>query len=86
MDQMNQSPTQQNPGSSGRTLIWAGVVVIAAVIVYLLLGQKGEAPTEPVDQIGQQDTTTAVQEQLNSIDTGNLDAELKDIDSQLNNL
>lgn len=88
MEQINQTPAQQNSDSSGNVSIWIGVViVIAAVITYFLLGQKGEAPMEPtIGQTNQGDTTVAAQEQLDSIDTGNLDADLKNIDDQLNSL
>lgn len=88
MDQINQTPTRQNPGLSGKILVWVGIIaVIAAIITYFLLGQKSEAPAESTaNQIDQQDTTVAAQEQLDSIDIGNLDADLKNIDDQLNSL
>lgn len=78
---------QQGQSSLGRTLIWAVIVIIAAILVYFLLGQKSEAPAESTtDGIGQEDTTAAIQGQLDSINTDSLDADLKNIDDQLNSL
>lgn len=64
------------------------VVVAAAVLLFwmwqqgiLPFGQQAEAP-----ETEQGDTTTDIQEQLDAVDLGDLDAEFKDIDRDLESL
>ena len=73
-----------------KTIVWIIVAIIVVVAVYFTVTQKTHLPaTETSDSLQIQsgsDTTAAIQNDLNSIDTGNLDAEMKNIDDQLNNL
>jgi hypothetical protein len=73
-----------------KTIIWILIAVIVVVAAYLLIGGNLKSPTgEPSGSLDIQpgsDTTTAIENDLNAIDTGDLDAELKDIDAQLNDL
>lgn len=63
------------------------VLVILAVLVIWLVS-KTSAPGGPADadEILGQDTTSAINEQLESLDLGDLDAEFQEIDADLNQL
>ena len=67
------------------------VAVLAALIIWRFSQETGapavvpSAPTRPAT-MGAQDTTTAINDQLNTIDTNNLDGEFSDIDKDLQSL
>ncbi len=63
-------------------LVWA---VIIAIIVLAAIFIFWEGPVA-TPEIGTEDTTSAIDAQLGSIDLGNLEAELGDIDADLNQL
>lgn len=63
-------------------VVWAVIVVIIALAAILIFWQ-GPA-TEST--IGTEDNTSAIAEQLDSIDLGSLDAELMDINEELEQL
>ena len=71
-----------------KNIILLIVVVAVAVLLFwmwqqgvLPFGQQAEAPATE-----QGDTTAAVQEQLDAVHLGDLDAELQGIDTDLNSL
>jgi hypothetical protein len=77
---------QQNSGGGAKGwswLPWAVLIVLVALVVIFILweGPSAEAPT-----IGTGDTTSEIAEQLDSIDVGDLDAELQAIDADLGQL
>lgn len=68
-------------------LIIALLVIVVLVAVYLLLSQKGYVPAVPeVGAPRADDTTVAINQQLDGVDLGNLEQEFQDIDQELNNL
>ncbi|MEK7169328.1 MAG: hypothetical protein AAB377_02115 [Patescibacteria group bacterium] len=75
-----------------KTIVYVIVAIIVVIAVYFAVTQNTQslAPIGGVSDSLQiqsgSDTTAAIQNDLNSIDTGNLDAEMKNIDDQLNNL
>ena len=75
-----------------KTIVYVIVAIIVVIAVYFAVTQNTQSPA-PIGGVSDSlrvqpgnDTTTAIQDSLNSIDTGNLDAEMKNIDDQLNNL
>lgn len=62
------------------------LVVVAVLVIWLAI--RTSAPAGPADtaEILGQDTTPAINEQLNSLDLGDLDAEFQQIDADLNQL
>ena len=72
-----------------KTIVYVIIAIIVIVAVYFAITQKTQSPAPGSDSLQVQpggDTTTAIQNDLDSIDTGDLDAELKNIDDQLNDL
>jgi hypothetical protein len=63
------------------------VLVVLAVLVFWL-ATRTSAPTGPADtaEILGEDTTSAINEQLEGLDLGDLDAEFQQIDAELNQL
>jgi flagellar basal body-associated protein FliL len=88
MEQMNQNQAPQAGKSRLKSIIAVVVAIIVIIVLaYSLSGQKTETPTVPSDSLSAgNDTTAGIQNDLNAVDMGNLDAELNDIDTQLNNL
>ncbi|MDQ5971748.1 MAG: hypothetical protein QG566_694 [Patescibacteria group bacterium] len=78
--------------NKNNTIISIIIIVVAGVIGYLLFKyfpkqEEVQSPVQQLDTETQADTTTSIDENLNSIDTNtSTDADLKAIDDQLNNL
>lgn len=69
--------------SKGRS--WTMWVVIAIIVVLALVFIFWQGPAA-TPEVGTEDTTSAIDAQLGGIDLGNLEAELGDIDADLNQL
>lgn len=63
--------------------VWV-VVIVLIVIAAILIFSRG--PAAPGPEIGTDDSTSAIDAQLGSINLGDLEAELGDIDADLNQL
>ena len=79
--------------NKNNTIISIIIIVLAGVIGYLLFkyfpktNDEVVSPVQQLDTQTQTDTTTSIDENLNSIDTNtSSDADLKAIDDELNNL
>lgn len=70
-----------------KTLTIVIILVVLAVLIVWLAARSPE-PTIPADtaEILGEDTTSAINEQLESLDLGDLDAEFQQIDAELNEL
>lgn len=73
------------PEKKGRGWIVWVVVIVLVVLAAILIFSQGPAMA-PGPEIGTGDTTSAIDAQLGSIDLGDLEAELGDIDADLNQL
>ena len=78
-----------------KNTIFIIIVVVVAVLAALIIwrfsqetGGPAVVPSVPTRSatIGVQDTTTAINDQLNTIDTNNFDGEFSDIDKDLQSL
>lgn len=70
-----------------KALIVVLLVVVVLVVVYLLLSQRGYVPAVPeVGAPAADDTTAVINQGLEGVDLGDLDAEFQAIDQELNNL
>jgi len=80
-------------------VVWIIVIIVIAVGAYLYMRNKPEiirdysqTQSENTNEeylattTAQQDTTSAIQKDIQSIDTSDIDSDLKNIDNQLNNL
>ncbi|MCC6323677.1 hypothetical protein IT400_02700 [Candidatus Nomurabacteria bacterium] len=79
--------------NKNNTIISIIVIIVAIVLGYLLFkyfpktNDEVVSPIQQLDTQTQTDTTTSIDENLNSIDTNaSTDADLKAIDTELNNL
>ena len=74
--------------NSSKTLVLAAVGVVAlAVGAWLLMGSRqAAAPEISGPALGQEDTTSAIEAELNATDFGDIDAELQATDADLNSL
>jgi len=99
MDEMN--PTGMNQTSKKSSAPWIVVAVILIIIIALAwwwYGSGGEVyeeplPQEPTGEIsdevpeeGLEDTTPVINQDIDSIDLGDLEAEFDQIDAELDNL
>ena len=63
--------------------MWAVLVLVVIVAVVLIVWQGPEAQAP---EIGTDDTNAAINAQIESIDLGDLESELQDIDTELDQL
>lgn len=80
-----------NPGNKKSSVI----IIIGAIVVLAVLGiwywkiqtpPVSEKTNEPQQSVKKEDSTSAIDQELNSIDIGDLNAEFQTIDSDLNSL
>lgn len=76
-----QNPVMMPEKKGKGWVVWAVIIVIIALAAIFIFW-SGPAATE----IGTEDTTSAIDAQLGSIDFGDLEAELQDIDADVNQL
>lgn len=83
----------EGPCRCGRKKFWMVVVIIAVVLVgWWMLSRPAAAPQNPAGSETQTsnlpagDSVVEVNQILDSVDTGDLDAEFQAIDADLNNL
>lgn len=89
MDPINQTPVAPQASSNGKIILGVVVVLAIAAVIYFMsatpVTEETVNNTEPA-----QDTTAVINEEIEKVDIGELDAtldaDLKDIDAQLNNL
>jgi hypothetical protein len=90
MDPINQNPAVSQASSNGKIILGVVVVLaIAAVIYFMSAAPAVEENTVKTNEPAQ-DTTAVIKEEIEKVDMSELDAaldaDLKDIDAQLNNL
>lgn len=74
-----------------RTL-WIIVIIVIVAAGWWLWNAKWQQPAVPesalpeVPEVSQEDTTTAIQEDLEQIDLGDIDEQFEQIDAELDNL
>ncbi|MFH0806328.1 MAG: hypothetical protein V1885_01210 [Candidatus Brennerbacteria bacterium] len=66
-------------------LMWA-VLVVIVILAAIFIFWQGPAALAPAPEIGVEDTTSAIDAQIESIDLGNLESELQDINAELDQL
>ena len=78
-------PTEQN---SPKTWVWVVLVVAAVAAGWLWLSRQATAPALEIagPPLGESDTTSAIETELNATDFGDLEAELQATDADLNSL
>ena len=86
----------ENNGGNAKVIIGIVAIIVIAALVYYFGGMKKQnvenevqvpAENEPVlSETLNQDSTAEINQVIDNIDLGNLDADLKDIDTQLENL
>jgi len=77
----------QNSSKKGLVFVIAIVVVIVAVAVWWWMSNNQAVPLENLTAVEEsQFTEEAIGEELENIDTGDLEQEFQDIDADLNNL
>ena len=65
-----------------KTWIWVVVVVLLAVALWWWNQQSAIAP----EIVSEGDTTVAIDQDLNAVDLGDVDAELQDLEADVNSL
>lgn len=82
MEEQNNN-TMPGAKSGSSLIIWVVLIIVIVVAAFLIFSQGSpvEAP-----EIGGEDTTSAIGDQLDSIDLGELESELQGIDGDLNQL
>ena len=72
--------------------IWTIVIIVIIAAGYWLWNSKWGSQPGPesalpeVPEVSQEDTTTAIQQDLEQIDLGDIEEQFQGIDSELNNL
>ena len=84
MDEQNPVIMSEKKGRSWT--MWAVLVIIIALAAIFIFWEGPATPAAPAPEIGTEDTTSAIDAQLGSIDLGNLESELQDIDAELDQL
>ena len=74
--------------NSSKTWLWVALVVVVVVAGWLWLSRQATAPTLEVSgpPLSESDTTSAIEQELNATDFGDLEAELQATDADLNSL
>lgn len=68
------------------------VIILLVIAGYWLWNSRWQQPAVPesalpaAPEVSQEDTTTAIQEDLEQIDLGDIDEQFQQIDAELNNL
>ena len=90
MDPINQTPVASQASSNGKIILGVVVVLAIAAVIYFMSATPAVEEKNVVNNPAPQDTTEVISKEIEKIDMGSLDADLdadlKNIDTQLNNL
>lgn len=83
-------PVASQTNSNGKIILGVVVILAIAAVIYFMSATPVTEENTVKDTAPTQDTTAVINDEIEKIDMGNLDADLdadlKDIDAQLNNL
>lgn len=74
-----------------KKMLWIIVIIVLAASGYWLWNSKWQQPgfesvLPGLPEVSEEDTTTQIQQNLEQIDLGDIDAQFETIDAELNNL
>lgn len=70
----------------GKAWLWLLLVVAVAVVLVLVLRQPAEAPESAGPALSEEDTTAAIEKELQATDFGDIEAELEALEADLQSL
>ncbi len=71
-----------------KKLIWIIVIIVIVIVGFLIWGRRANRVSAPTgaEVVPGNDTTAAINQNLNSLDVGDLNQEFQSIDADLNQL